>query len=126
MRIIRYYLPAILWILLVLYLCTIPGDELPKDPFFEKIHIDKIVHLALFGCTVLLLCLGYYRHKGHISQLALTFIAIIAAFYGLAIEYIQKYFAVNRSFDMSDVAADTIGAILGIIAFKLVRKWWLK
>lgn len=124
--IFRFYWPAILWILLVLVLCTIPGDDLPSDPFFEKIHLDKIVHIGLFGCTVLLLCIGYYRSKGHISKLTLTFIGIVGAFYGLMIEYIQKYVAVHRSFDMSDVAADVLGVVLGIVAFNLVRRWWLK
>jgi VanZ family protein len=88
--------------------------------------MDKIVHFSLFGCTVLLLCLGYYRQYGYISKFTLSFFAISASFYGLAIEYIQKYFAIQRSFDMADVAADTVGAVAGIIAFKLIRKWWLK
>lgn len=126
MRFIRYYWPAIIWIALVLYLCTIPGDDLPRDPIFEQIHMDKIVHCGLFGGTVFWLCLGYYRSRGHISRATLTLIGIAAAFYGLAIEYIQKYWAVHRSFDMSDVAADTLGVVCGIVAFNLVRKWWLK
>lgn len=88
--------------------------------------MDKIVHVGLFGCTVLLLCLGYYRQYGHISKLTFSVIAICAAFYGLLIEYIQKYWAVQRSFDMSDVAADIVGAVAGILAFKLIKKWFLK
>jgi glycopeptide antibiotics resistance protein len=88
--------------------------------------MDKIVHVALFGGTVFFLCLGVYFQKRMISRFTLTIIAIAAAFYGLAIEYIQKYIAIHRSFDMSDVAADTVGAVAGIIAFNLVRKWWLK
>ena len=126
MRILRFYLPAIIWIIFVLVLCTLPGNDLPNDPMFEKIHMDKIVHMGLFACTVLLLCLGYYRQYGHISKLTFSVIAISAAFYGLAIEYIQRYWAVQRNFDMSDVAADTVGAVAGILAFKLIKKWWLK
>jgi VanZ family protein len=125
-RNLRFYTPAILWILFVLFLCTLPGNDLPSDPLFEKIHLDKIVHVGLFGCTVLLLCIGYYRQHRFISKFTLTMFAISAAFYGLAIEYIQKYFAIQRSFDMSDVAADIVGAVAGILAFKLIRKWWLK
>ena len=125
MRIIRYYLPATVWILLVLYVCTIPGEKIPTSPFYDMIHLDKIVHCGLFGGTVFLLCLGVYLQKRVISKFTLTIIAISAAFYGLAIEYIQKYIAIHRSFDMSDVAADTVGAIAGILAFNLVRKWWL-
>ncbi|WP_143011360.1 VanZ family protein [Chitinophaga filiformis] len=125
-RMIRYYLPAIIWILMVLYVCTIPGEKIPSSPFFEKIHMDKIVHFGLFGGTVFLLCLGVYLQKRVLTKFTLTLIALSASFYGLAIEYIQKYIAIHRSFDMSDVAADTVGAIAGIIAFNLVRKWWLK
>jgi VanZ family protein len=88
--------------------------------------MDKIVHFGLFGGTVFLLCLGVYLQKRVLSKFTLTIIALSASFYGLAIEYIQKYIAIHRSFDMSDVAADTVGAIAGIIAFNLVRKWWLK
>jgi VanZ family protein len=109
-----------------MYLCTIPGSRIPSSPFFEKVHMDKIVHLTLFGATVLLLCLGYYWQNRHVSTWALVLIAAFSSLYGLAIEYIQKYWAVGRSFDMTDWAADTIGAILGIIAFHLVRKWWLR
>jgi VanZ family protein len=126
MRIIRFYLPAIIWILFVLFLCTLPGNDLPADPLFEKIHLDKIVHFGLFAITVLLLCIGYYRQHKHISKLTFTVIAISAAFYGLAIEYIQKYWAIQRGFDMSDVAADIVGAIAGILTFKLIKKWFLK
>jgi VanZ family protein len=88
--------------------------------------MDKIVHLGLFGCTVLLLCIGYYRQHGHISRFTFSIIALSSAFYGLAIEYIQKYWAVQRSFDMSDVAADIVGSVCGILAFKLIHKWFLK
>lgn len=126
LRIIRCYLPAILWIALVMYLCTIPGNKIPNSPFFEKVHMDKIVHLGLFGCTVLLLCLGYYWQKGHVATSILVSIVVFAALYGLAIEFIQKYFAVQRSFDLTDFAADTIGAILGVIAFRLIKRWWLR
>jgi VanZ family protein len=126
MRYIRYYWPAIIWVIIVMVLCTIPGNDLPSDPLFEKIHLDKIVHLGLFGVTVFLLCLGYYRQHGHITRVNYSLFAISASFYGLIIEYIQKYIATNRSFDMSDVAADIVGAVAGILAFKLVRKWWLK
>lgn len=126
MRTMRYYLPAIIWILLVLYLCTLPGKDIPRISFFDKLPIDKLVHFAMFGCTVLLLCIGYYRQKKHISRLTLFLITLFAAFYGLAIEFIQKYFTVSRSFDMNDVAADTLGAIAGVWAFKLIRRWWLR
>jgi glycopeptide antibiotics resistance protein len=121
MKILRYYLPAIIWIVLIMVLCTLPGKDIPSNSFFEFVHFDKIVHFGLFGGIVLFLALGIYWQKKHISPLTLLILVICAASYGLAIEFIQKYWAIGRSFDIYDVMADTLGAIAGVWVFKLAR-----
>lgn len=45
----------------------------------------------------------------------LPLIAALALGYGIAMEYVQKYCVANRSFDVTDIAADGIGCIIG---------WW--
>jgi VanZ family protein len=35
--------------------------------------------------------------------------------YGIAMEFIQKYFIPNRSFDIADIIADGIGSAIGLI-----------
>lgn len=126
MRMIRYYLPAMGWIILILFLCTMPGSSLPKASLFDKLHVDKIVHFFLFGGTVILLAYGYYRQRGHISGKALLGIALVTGLYGLAIEFIQKYFTANRSFEIMDVVADTLGALMGAVIFRFIGKRFLK
>ncbi|MGX5818423.1 VanZ family protein [Chitinophaga lutea] len=123
MRMIRYYLPAIGWIILILFLCTMPGQSVPE---VGLPYMDKIAHFGLFGGTVILLAYGYYRQKGDINLLALTMITFSVVLYGVAIEFIQKYFAENRSFDMLDVLADGLGAIAGALIFTFVGKRFLK
>ncbi|UYQ93068.1 VanZ family protein [Chitinophaga horti] len=125
MRTIRYYLPAVVWIGLILVLCALPGEDIPKASLFDDLHVDKIVHFALFGGIVVWLSMGYYRQKGHISNAMLILIALIASGYGLAIEYMQKYLVVGRSFDMWDVLADAAGAFAAIFVFKFVQKRYL-
>ncbi len=122
MRAMRYYIPAFLWLILILVLCTLPGKDIPHNGWMDRIHMDKLVHFGLFGGIVFFLALGYYRQKKHISPLTLFVFVLSAAMYGLAIEFIQKYFAIDRSFDMNDVAADTLGAIAGVWVFRLVRR----
>lgn len=39
-------------------------------------------------------------------------IMILASMFGLAIEFIQKYFVTGRTFDLLDWAADSFGAIV--------------
>lgn len=126
MRTIRYYLPAVVWIGLILFLCTLPGNDIPQVSLLDQLHVDKIVHFVLFGGIVLWISYGYYRQKGSISNTTLFLIALVASGYGLAIEYIQKYLVVNRSFDMWDVAADAAGALAGIFVFKFVGRRYLK
>lgn len=126
MRMIRYYLPALGWIILILFLCTMPASAVPQSGFLDLLHMDKIVHFFLFGGTVLLLAYGYYRQKGRISTLALLCLALVVSLYGLGIEFIQKYFTANRSFEMWDVVADAAGALCGALIFGLVGKRFLK
>lgn len=125
MRMIRYYLPALGWIILILFLCTMPASAVPQSGFLDLLHMDKIVHFFLFGGTVLLLAYGYYRQKGRISTLALLCLALVVSLYGLGIEFIQKYFTANRSFEMWDVVADAAGALCGALIFGLVGKRFL-
>lgn len=124
MKALRYFAPAILWIILILVVCTLPGNDIPSNSFLDKIHFDKFVHFGLFGGIVLFLSLGIYKQKKYISPLTLVLLVIVAAGYGLAIEFIQKYWAIGRSFDMYDVVADTLGAIAGVWVFKIVRYWF--
>jgi VanZ family protein len=39
----------------------------------------------------------------------------LAFLYGLAVEVIQYYFITNRSFDLTDLAADMVGAMAGLL-----------
>lgn len=121
MKALRYFAPAILWIIMILILCTLPGKDIPSNSFFDEIHFDKFVHFGLFGGIVLFLSLGIYWQKKYISPLTLLLLVIVAASYGLAIEFIQKYWCIGRSFDIYDVVADTLGAIAGVWVFKIVR-----
>ncbi len=51
-------------------------------------------------------------------------ILVIACFYGTAMEYVQKYFIPNRDFDIYDIAADIVGAVLGFLIVRLTFSWF--
>ncbi|WP_343305055.1 VanZ family protein [Chitinophaga niabensis] len=126
MRTILYYLPAMGWIVLILFLCTLPGSSIPKISILDKLHIDKVVHFVLFGGTVILLAYGYYKQNNGLSDLGLLSLVLVVTLYGLAIEFIQKYLVANRSFDMMDVLADGTGAAMGALIFRWIGKRFLK
>ncbi|MGG7378564.1 VanZ family protein, partial [Escherichia coli] len=69
---------------------------------------------GLFGGLTFLFCWPLNR-SGFTSRQKLQLfikIALCSSIWGLAIEFIQKFFIAGRSFDLLDWAADTFGAVV--------------
>ena len=115
------FLPGIAWFFVVLYLVCIPNDEIPKIGWLININFDKVVHICVFGLLAVLFCWPFYRSNATTVARINYFIkiAIATSVWGLATEFIQKFWVPGRSFDMFDWAADTLGAL---IAYWFCRK----
>jgi VanZ family protein len=100
----RFFI-AFLWLIIVTILLTLPGSAFPKENWFDKIWLDKWIHIFLFAGLVFL----WARAVGKNYPM----IAILALLYGIGMEFVQLYFVRNRSFDKGDIAGDGIGALLG-------------
>ena len=50
----------------------------------------------------------------------IVIIGIVSLLYGVGMEFVQKYFINNRSFDNGDIIADAVGCTLGVL-FSLGR-----
>lgn len=114
-------MPGIAWFFLTLIAISIPGKELPKfGPWFEQISFDKLIHTFLFGMLAALWMLPVAFSSVPVQCKKHWFIkvAIATALWGLAAELIQKYFIPMRSYDMVDLLANSLGAIIAFIYFK--------
>ncbi len=73
----------------------------------------------MFSVMVVLWCFAWRALKRDFSIPALRrlfiTIAVIFLCYGIAMEFVQRYFVINRSFDMGDIIADAIGCAAGLI-----------
>jgi VanZ family protein len=100
---------ASFWFALTTYLLVIPGDELPKTNLISIPYFDKLVHIGLFA---ILSALWLKSMKNRSTTLeAIVVLGTIA--YGVAMEFVQRDFVANRSFDVMDIMADSVGAVLG-------------
>jgi VanZ family protein len=109
-------LPALLWFGLILYLLTIPGEELPEVNWMDGLPIDKVVHITLFLVLVLLSYWGIVSTKpGKYPKRKLLYLGIAAIVYGIVLEFVQKYWVPNRSFDGWDIVADGTGSFLPLL-----------
>lgn len=117
--------PAIVWFFLLCILVFIPGSDLPEAGWMDRIYIDKIAHVFLFGMLVILfhrpILLSGYLPSG--KNRFLIVIGVVGIAWGLAVEFIQKNFVSGRSFDLIDWAADITGILIGMY---LQYNWLLR
>lgn len=125
MKALHYFAPAVCWFIISILLLTLPGSAFPKENWLDKIWADKWIHIFLFGVLVWLWCFAFFKNttKANLLQLFIV-ITICAIGYGVAMEFVQKNWVANRSFDMGDIMADAVGAVLGFIFCK--RKYLKK
>ncbi|MBI5371037.1 MAG: VanZ family protein [Sphingobacteriales bacterium] len=110
-----FFFPGVFWLLLCTLLLTLPGSAFPTEDWLDKIWFDKWVHTGLFGILVVCWCRGISQSAPGKKRAIQLFIWITVASicYGTAMEFVQKYFVVNRSFDTGDIIADAAGSLAG-------------
>ena len=91
-----------------------PGEDIPEVTFLDEIYFDKWVHTGLFAGLVFLTAYPFIRAL-RASKSLLIKISITYALYGVLIEFIQKYYASDRSFDYTDMMADAFGCFVGYL-----------
>jgi VanZ family protein len=111
------FFPAIGWIILSTVLLTLPGSVFPKENWLDLIWFDKWVHIGMFAIMAFLWCWGIYKKGTNRKNRLLSFIlsGIICLAYGIVMEFVQKNYIPNRSFDVGDIIADGVGSLAGII-----------
>lgn len=88
-----------------------PGSDIPKSSLFEILYLDKWVHIGMFGLLTILWGYPFFRINEDTVKLFYKITGLIIL-YGIAMEFVQKYLADQRSFDVFDIIADSVGSIL--------------
>lgn len=132
MKNIRFsYAPAIAWGIFIFVLSVWPGKDFPSLPdWSDLLSLDKIVHMTFYGLLTWLILWGK-RKKIHENPLnteggiSLSFALIVAAFssgFGWFLEWFQGAYCQDRMSDVMDGIANTIGAVIGLLAFLFYQK----
>ena len=113
---IQKFLPGIAWFFIILVVTFLPGRDIPEVGWLDKIYFDKWVHAGLFAGLTFLFCWPFYKSDFSTQRRISYFIriAIAASIWGLAIEFIQRFYVAGRSFDLLDWAADSFGASMAL------------
>lgn len=111
-RFLRTPVAAIAWTIAIQVLLCLPGSDIPSGGMFDIPNLDKIVHVFLFGGVTWVWCYFIYLNSKSIRRLTtLFFIVYLAvAANGILLEFIQRDYIPNRSFDLGDIIADVLAA----------------
>ena len=112
------------WTFVILVLCWIPriylsGEEKIAKPFFVP-NFDKLVHLGIFAVfSFLWMRVGSSRSRAWWVVVAGVALAVIT-------ELGQEIPIVNRDCNVADGLADSVGVIVGLVAYGLLQKLFVR
>jgi hypothetical protein len=118
----KKFIPGIAWFFIVLVLMCLPGDDLPPTDWLHINFLDKWLHMMVFGLLVFLFCWPFNKSGFENAERKIFFIkiALSVCLWGLALEFVQKYFIPGRSFDLIDWLADSLGAFITYFVCKKI------
>lgn len=116
-------------IIIVFVLLSLPGNSFhTQSKWFGDFPIDKLVHIGLFGSLAFSFFVYFEKSNSpkFKSVRASAYVLIFCILYGIGMEYYQKYYVPTRGFDVNDMLADAVGAILALPIFNWTKKVLLK
>ena len=123
--ILKYATPlSIIWALIILGLCSMPGQYIPSISLLEMLSFDKWVHASIFFILCSLIFFSLLQKNKAKQQIYLFF--GLAILYGCSLEIMQGTLFSNRSADWNDIIANTVGCIFGLVFYRKLFGWLSK
>ena len=109
--------PSILWTLAIFILLVMPTKGIEVNNVNEIPNADKYVHVILFAVFGFLWMSFFSSQHPSKDKPFFIIILLIGSFYGLGMEFVQKYFT-ERNFSLLDALADAFGTLFGLLLKK--------
>jgi VanZ family protein len=124
---LKYNKWSLLWALIILILCGIPGRDIPHISLLEFLSFDKFVHAGIFYVLILLTIRGFLLQTSFkkLQQSAKSIALVLCIIYGGSLEIMQGTLLVGRTADVFDFLADSLGCILGLLTYNWVERTFL-
>jgi hypothetical protein len=118
---------ALLWALLILILCGIPGRDIPHISFLELLSFDKFVHASIFFVFMLLTVRGFMLQTTfkQLNQSPKTIAFFICVAYGGLMEIMQGTLFIERNADIFDFIANSFGCTMAVVMYNWMEKKFL-
>ncbi|RKS00772.1 VanZ like protein [Flavobacterium sp. 102] len=109
---------AIGWTFLILVLCLVNFNDLPK---VKVSGADKYGHFTFHLVFTLLWSCYFWLKQNHIALRMLFYVVLTSLCFGILIEFLQGAFTKTRQADCLDVLANFGGAMTAFLVFVLIK-----
>ncbi|MEN5086808.1 VanZ family protein [Sphingobacterium faecium] len=118
-RLLLDYKWVMLWAVIVILLCCMPGQNFEKVPSYPG--MDKLVHAGMFFVFCTLIYNGVLvQFKGRPTKwVPVLVVSILGLLFALLTEALQLYIFTYRSGDWWDLFADSVGIGMAGFAYLL-------
>lgn len=117
LSILKNYWAALIWAAFILFLCGVPGNQIPPIDFWAINIEDKIAHVGIFAILGVLMVYGNVKKNGFdsLTTKRLMGFSIIGLAYGFLTEALQHFVFIDRFASFGDFIADGIGSVCGTV-----------
>ncbi len=119
-----YYLPPIIWAIVILILSILPSDNMPKlwEDFF--IQPDKLAHFLFYSTLSFLVTYTIKKTQAltKLSASKMLQVFLIVFLYGVFLELLQFIIFVSRNGDIFDIFANFLGTLFGVSFYLLIHR----
>lgn len=124
-KIIQNYYRSLIIAVIILILTMLPGDSIRPVMIFPFHFLDKLAHFFVFMVLSIFLFADIKKNNNKLSNIKVLFLVLlINIFYGATIEVLQSVITIDRSAELLDLAANSLGILTGVllqIKFKIIK-----
>ena len=117
--ILRYWIPVLSWMLLIITISSLPGEYIPN---VHIIDLDKVAHFFEFFILGILLLRALLNSNLNIGLAKIVILSIVIASGYAAIDEWHQQFIPDRIPNVFDFFADFTGLNIGIFLYKSREK----
>jgi VanZ family protein len=121
-KILKFWVPVLIWTVVIFLLSSIPGDEIPK---IEIPGLDKLVHFLEFLILGILLVRAFFNSSNNMGLVKIMVFTLVAASSLAFIDEWHQHFIAGRTPDILDFMVDLIGSNVGMVIYGMKRPWQL-
>lgn len=112
-----YFGLTLVWSIIIFVLSTLPGEQLPEVKWL--LAPDKFGHAGVYGVLAvgIFYSLRSYHQAGSNDY---YWSLLLAAGYGVTMEWVQYGFFPDRYFEFWDIVANIIGAFTALVVLKII------